>query len=180
MEKYSEVIGLPVICGYDGRKLGTVKDVVFCIGEKKVLAFLLETRGYKIGKKVIFVGDVLSLGRDALIIGNAKDMQNIRKVKDRPEFKNKIDILGVRVYTRSGDEIGTVKDILIDFNLGRMDGVEISDGLVKDIYEGRNILPLIGKTEFGEESILVDNESVEEMVGTGGGIRNILVGRKKC
>jgi len=38
---------------------------------------------------------------------------------------------------------------------------------------------LIGKVEFGEENILVDNEAVEEMMETGGGIKNLIEGNKK-
>jgi len=60
---------------------------------------------------------------------------------------------------------------LFDLKHGKIDGIEVSDGLLQDIVKGRSVLPLIGKVEFGEENILVDNEAVEEMMETGGGIK---------
>ena len=179
MQRYSEVIGLPVVCATDGKRVGLIKDIVFCPKEKKMVAFLVERKGYEILKKVVFIKDVLSLGKDALIINYLNDVKDLRKVQDSPEFKEKGDILGLRIYTRSGEEIGVAKDVLLDFTHGKIDGIEVSDGLIQDILKGRNILPLIGKVEFGEENILVDSESVEEMMETGGGIKNIIEGKKR-
>jgi uncharacterized protein YrrD len=173
------VIGLPVVCATDGKRVGLIKDIVFCPKEKKMVAFLVERKGYEILKKVVFIKDVLSLGKDALIINDLNDVKDLRKVQDSPEFKEKGDILGLRIYTRSGEEIGVAKDVLLDFTHGKIDGIEVSDGLIQDILKGRNILPLIGKVEFGEENILVDSESVEEMMETGGGIKNIIEGKKR-
>jgi len=179
LQRYSEVIGLPVVCATDGKRVGLIKDIVFCPKEKKMVAFLVERKGYEILKKVVFIKDVLSLGKDALIINDLNDVKDLRKVQDSPEFKEKGDILGLRIYTRSGEEIGVAKDVLLDFTHGKIDGIEVSDGLIQDILKGRNILPLIGKVEFGEENILVDSESVEEMMETGGGIKNIIEGKKR-
>lgn len=180
MERYSEVLGLPVICAANGKMLGIVKDIVFCPKERKVVAFLLERKGCEIRKRVVLIEDALSLGKDALIVDDVDSVKELRKVEDGPEFKEKGDILGLRIYTKSGDDLGVVKDVLFDFTHGKIDGVEISDGLVQDIVKGRNVLPLIGKVEFGEENILVDSESVEEMMETGGGIKNIIEGNKKA
>jgi len=40
---------------------------------------------------------------------------------------------------------------LFDLKHGKIDGIEVSDGLLQDIVKGRSVLPLIGKVEFGEE-----------------------------
>ncbi|HPD00024.1 MAG TPA: PRC-barrel domain-containing protein [Acetivibrio sp.] len=179
MLRYSEVIGLPVICATDGKRLGVIKDIVFCPKDKKVVAFLVERKGYEILKKVVFMKDIQSMGKDALIINSPKDIKDLKKVQDSNELKEKGDILGLRVCTRSGEDVGVAKDVLLDFTHGKIDGIEVSGGLIQDILEGRNILPLIGKVEFGEEYILVDSESIEEMMETGGGIKNIIEGKKR-
>ncbi|HOM02547.1 MAG TPA: PRC-barrel domain-containing protein [Acetivibrio sp.] len=179
MNRYSEVLGLPVICAADGKKLGIVKDIIFCPKEKSVVAFLLERRGYSMRRKVVFASDVLSLGRDALIVNDVDDVKDIKKVQHRPEFKDKWDILGLPIYTKTGEDLGVAKDVLFDLEHGKIDGIEVSDGLLQDIVKGRSVLPLIGKFEFGEENILVDSEAVEEMMETGGGIKNLIEGNKK-
>ncbi|MFZ5988106.1 MAG: PRC-barrel domain-containing protein [Bacillota bacterium] len=179
MERYSEVIGLPVICAADGKKLGVIKDIVFYPKEKRIFAFLLERKGCELRKKVVLIEDVLSLGKDALIVNDAKDIKELKKVQDAPEYKEKGDLMGLRIYTKSGEDLGVVKDILFDYERGTLDGVEVSDGILQDIVNGRNVMPLLGKVEFSQENILVDSEAAEEMMETGGGIKNIIEGNKK-
>ncbi len=170
LHKYSQVIGLPVICADNGKKIANVKDVVFCPHKKSVLAFLIESRRYELKKKAILAKDVLSLGRDALIINDCSCITDFKELERTQELKERGRLLGRRIYTKWGEDLGTVEDVLFDHRNGTVEGVEVSDGLLQDIIQGRRILPLFGKVEFGEDNILVDNEAVEEMMSTGGGI----------
>jgi len=67
LHRYSEVLGLPVICTADGKNLGTIKDIIFCPKEKSVVAFLIECK-VTTEEKGGFCFGCLSLGRDALIV----------------------------------------------------------------------------------------------------------------
>lgn len=175
LQKYSEVIGLPVICADNGKKIANIKDVVFCPQKRSVLAFLLESRRYELKRKAVLTKDVLSLGRDALIINDCSCVADIKKLEKNQELKDRGQLLGRRIYTKWGEDLGRVEDILFDHKNGSVEGVEISDGLLQDIIQGRKILPLFGKVEFGEDNILVDNEAVEEMMNTGGGLKRRLL-----
>lgn len=174
LERYSEVVGLPVICADSGKKIGVVEDIIFCPSEKRVNAFMLERTGYQIGRKVVLMKDVLNLGRDALIVNDDLCVTPLHTVKYTDEFRNKADVKGLRIYTRSGEDLGIVKDVLFDFKTGIIEGVEVSDGILNDLLQGRNVLPLFGKVEFNDKNILVDREAVEEMTSTGGGLKNLV------
>ena len=174
MERYSEVLGLPAICLEDGKKVGVIKNIIFCPKKKKLLAFLLECRSYELSKKVILAEDIINLGKDAVIISDLKCLKDLRKIKNTDEFIDKGEVIGLRVYSRSGEDMGIVKDVIFDYKTGSIEGVEISDGLMQDIVKGRSVLPLIGKVEFGEDVILADSEAVEEIMETGGGLKNII------
>jgi len=175
LKRYSEVIGLPVICAEDGKRLGTIKDVIFKPSSKSVVAFLLERKGFDMAKKLVLIKDVLNLGNDAMIINDCTCVQKIKGEEYKRRFKEQGVIHGLRVYSKKGQDFGVVKDVLFDYKTGSIEGVEVSDGLLQDIYSGRNILPLFGKVEFSSENILVDSEAVEEMIDTGGGIRRRLL-----
>jgi uncharacterized protein YrrD len=95
-----------------------------------------------------------------------------KKAADGEELGEKGGIRGLKIFTRSGEELGEVKDVLFDNRTGMVEGVEVSDGLYQDIVHGRKILPLFGKVEFSEDILFVDREAVEEMTKTGGGIKN--------
>lgn len=175
MERYGEVVGLPVICVDNGKKIGIVSDIVFCPGSREAKALVLERKGCQIRKKAIMFEDILSLGKDAVIVNDCSCAKNLKELEHSGSLKEKGIIKGLRIYSKSGDDVGVVKDILFDYKSGKIEGVEVSDSLIQDIMQGRNILPLYGRVEFSEENILVDKEAVEEMMNTGGGLIKKLI-----
>ena len=174
MEKYSEVIGLPVICAGNGKSLGTVKDIIFCPGTREVKALLLERKGLQVNNRVILIKDVSSFGKDAIMVENCSCAVEMKKAGRNGALGAKGQVRGLKVYTKTGDNLGTVEDVLFDYNTGLIEGLEISDGLMQDLIQGRKVIPLIGKVEFGSENIIVDKDAVEEMVSTGGGLKKLL------
>jgi len=178
LEKYSEVVGMPVICSDNGKKAGNIKDIIFCPEGRKIKAFILEQKGYELIKKVILMKDVVSFGKDAVFIRDSSCIRTMKNLEKSGELEGKGEIRGLRIISREGNDLGIVKDILFDCKTGVVEGVEVSDGLIQDIMEGRKVIPLFGKVEFGEENILVDKEAVEEMRNTGGGIMNKLLQKR--
>jgi uncharacterized protein YrrD len=176
LEKYSEVIGLPVICVEDGKKIGIIKDVVFCTKFKEVKAFILEHKGIEIRKKIILLKDVLSLGSDALVINDRNCLTTLSKVKKTEDFKYSGKIKGLKVFSKTGNDLGTVNDIIFDYKNASVEGVEVSDGFFQDIVLGRKVVPLFGKVEVGSENILIDKEAFDEIRTTGGGLKKIITG----
>jgi uncharacterized protein YrrD len=174
LERYSEVVGLPVLCADNGKRLGTVKDVIFSPRHKCVFGLLLERKGTSIWGKLIRLKDILSLGRDAVIINDSSCLTAAKDVDGNEEYKSRGKILGLRIFAKSGKDLGVIEDVMFDYRSGHIEGVEVSDGLLQDIYKGRRILPLFGKFEFSQENLLVDREALEEMTDTGGGISKIL------
>lgn len=172
MNKYSEVVGLPIICIDNGKLIGLVRNIVFNFKSRAVEAFIFEKTGLVNSRKVLLLKDVIRLGKDAVVIENENCTIPWKEAGKSLSLKNENILTGFRVFSRSGKEMGVVKDILFDCKTGLIEGVELSDSLFIDLINGRNILPLLGKVEFGEDIILVDNEAVEEMTNTGGGIRN--------
>lgn len=178
MERFSEVVGLPVICFDTGRSAGNVCDIIFSPKERKIIAFLLEQKGYGLFKRVVLLKDIVSIGRDIVVIENASAVKTLKSVEKTGELEGKGEIRGLRIISRAGSDLGVVKDVLFDHRTGLLEGVEISDSFIQDIIRGRNIVPFFGKVEFGEENIIVSREAIEEMQNTGGGIMRKLLGEK--
>ena len=172
LNKYSELLGLPVICSDNGKLIGLIKNVILNLETRTVEALVFEKDGLVNKRKVLLLKDVIRLGRDAVIIENDRCTIPWKEAGKNLTLNKENILMGFRVYSKSGKEMGIVKDILFDYKTGLIEGVELSDSLFNDLINGRNILPLFGKVEFGEDIILVDSEAVEEMTNTGGGIRN--------
>ncbi|HHW31559.1 MAG TPA: photosystem reaction center subunit H [Clostridiaceae bacterium] len=176
MIRYREVIGMPVFCSQKGKKLGIVGDVIVSLEERKVKAFELEKKGFGVNSKGFLFESIENLGTDAIILKNffCLDFLNnlgVKKPFDKGTPFNRGVICGRKVYTKTGRELGVVKDYFFDPVTGRVEGIELSDGIYEDIVQRRNILPLFGKVEFGEDNVMVGREAVEEMMSTGGGIK---------
>lgn len=175
LHKYSEVLNLPVICADDGMKAGVVKDILFSLQDKEVKGFLLAHNGLSTDKRVLLPDEVKSLGSDAAVISSPECIRKIDRSAYSEAFPDEGRLIGIKVFSKDGEELGIVKDVIFDFRSKKVEGFIISDGLLQDILEGRKLLPLFGKVEFGEELIVVDNEAVDEIEISGGGIKNRLL-----
>lgn len=176
MERSSEVLGLPVIAFENGKKLGDIKDIVYCPKKREIKGFILENRGFDRRKRMLLFKDVLNIGKDAIIAQGPDCVVPVRESGAGEGTGDEGGILGLKIYSRSGENLGVVKDVLFDQKTGLVEGVEASDGLIQDIIQGRKLVPLFGKVEFGSETLLVDREAVEEAEETGGGIKKRLLG----
>ncbi len=178
MERLSEVVGLPVISAENGKKVGTVANLIFCPQRRRLEAVLLVPEGYLSGEMVILLKDVLNIGRDAVITSSSSCISAMKAVQTEGELEETGKLEGLKIYSRAGEDLGVVKDVLFDQKTGLVEGVEVSDGIIQDIIQGRRVIPLFGKVEFGGDILLVDREAVEESEETGGGIKRILLGER--
>lgn len=174
LKKYSEILGLPVIVTKDGMKIGTIKDLAFRNDNKGVVAFIIEKDSHFVKGNIILLRDVRSLGNDALIIDDPDCLLEFKVLKKTGDIQEKVMLRGLKIYTHAGDDIGTVQDVFFDYKTGKVEAVQVSDGWVQDILVGRSILPFFGRVEINNKNILVENEAVEEMMNTGGGLRSRL------
>lgn len=175
LRRYSEVLNLPVLCADSGRKAGIVKDIIFGLESKEVKGILVEQKGISLKKKVVFLDKLLSLGSDAAVINSSDCISEMDRTAFSEAFCDKGNLLGLKVFSKAGGDLGIVKDVIFDLQTGKIEGFEISGGMIEDIMQGREIIPLFGKVELGKEFAVVGSEAVEEMEETGGGIRNRLL-----
>lgn len=174
LQRYSEVLNLPVICADSGKKAGVIRDILFSAEERQVKALLLEREGISVKKRVVFLSELISLGGDAAIVNSDGCVSEMDRASFRNSFKDEGSLIGLRVFSKAGGEVGVVRDVIFDWRTGRIEGFEISDGLLQDVMHGRMLLPLFGKVELGKEFAVVEQEAVDEMEGTGGGIKGRL------
>lgn len=159
--KQSECLGLPIISASDGGIVGRVKDFLVSDKDKSIYGVTLEGNLFN-SARIILLEDVLRIGKDAMIV-YSKDV--VRNSNSSPHYSMR----DKEVYTRDGINLGIVKDIRINELNGEIECVEVSDGIIADIVNGRSVLPLIGRVLFSDSSIVVENQAYEEIeVGSRG------------
>lgn len=114
--KATEIIGHPVVTVDGGEVLADIKDVVYGTAEASLLGFTLNHRGFLGGplKQVLAWSNVVALGRDAVMVATAGDLDDredalVHEVKDA-KGRN---VLASEVITDTGERLGEVTDVVL-------------------------------------------------------------------
>ena len=159
MEKIVKYLGLPVICSSE--IVGSIKRVYFSAAKKRIVGFYVKKRRNFSGRLLLFE-DVQFFGHAGIVIQNMSCLHKIYHSGIARYMPNE-RLSGLKVYAYHGDFIGTVKNVYVDFQTGKIDALEVSSGFYDDIVTGTKQLPMLMKTEIGNELIIADRESLEEM-----------------
>ncbi len=159
MKKISQILGMPIINKKSGKKVGKVKNVVYSRDKVKILAFLLHKGNIFKEASIIRYKNIYSIGKDAVIIEDdnvvecAKSVIKINSLKELD-----YSVIGEEIMTDEGESVGFVRDIVLDEKSGKILAYILTDGLVQDIVDGRNIIPCDEKIQFGEDALIINNE----------------------
>jgi uncharacterized protein YrrD len=155
--KLQEMIGLAVFDVEDGKQVGKIQD--FIVNDDwKIEGIELENKGlFTSHVKIVQWQDIVAYGEDAVMIRN---QQAVRKT-GADDIKHTY-LLGqsklkeMSVLTEEGLLLGRVSDVYFDQELGNtIVGIEITDGFVSDLIEGRKWLPCTSDMSIGESAIMV-------------------------
>ena len=156
--KLLELIGLPVYEIETGKQVSKVKD--FRITEQWCITHLeLEGSGRK-GNVISVVRweDVTACGEDAIMIANDKAIRQTEAIHiERSFLTGKAAMKDLPVVTTEGSQLGWVADVYFQPNMGNhITGLEISDGLLSDLLEGRRQIDGMSGLKWGADVIVVE------------------------
>jgi uncharacterized protein YrrD len=175
MRKGKSVVGQHVLSLSDGRKIETVKDLVISVGNDSIVALLVDEGGLLSSSKVVPIENVTSFGKDAVVID---DSSAIVSASADPDVKAILDrkdsLLGKKVFTDNGQQLGTVSDMYFDEPTGRILGFEVSGGLFGDIARGISYLPFDDIERLGTDLIFVRPSTGEALESQVGGVQGAL------
>ncbi|AZK46569.1 PRC-barrel domain-containing protein [Paenibacillus lentus] len=163
--RLQDMIGLSVFDVEGGKQVGKVLDVMLN-EDWTISGITLEGKAlFSSNCKVVLWEDIVAYGEDAVMIRNQQavrrwEAENIQltfisgngKLKELP------------VLTEDGTMIGYVADVYFEQNLGNtITGIEISDGFISDLMEGRKVLPFTPGMTKGENAIMVPPNSEQRL-----------------
>jgi uncharacterized protein YrrD len=169
MRKGNEIIGKPVVSYGSGRKVDTVKDLIFDQNSNRLLGFLICEASWFKKAEVLLLENVLAIGADAVITASADniiDVQRVPEVAKILEYNNKLK--GTKILTTDGRNLGTMVDLYFNNETGVVEGYEVSGGLFADAYSGRSFVPSPQTLKIGKDVAFVPVETallMEEQVG---------------
>lgn len=153
MNRGRDLIGMPIMNLANGEIVGRVKDILFDPISHQFIGIEVDGSWLKGSRKICF-SDFAGIGEDAITI--AEDSV-IKKVLIEEETAVTEDtLIGSRVVTKNGNELGTIADIILDFDTGNITHYQISDGIIQDLLEGRGIIPIDAGVTYGKDAIIVE------------------------
>ncbi len=142
-----------------GDDLAEVRDVLFDPGAGLVLGFTLNKRGFLSGrlKQVLAREAVLAVGPAAIMVADPAALDH-----ELAPSGSGGDVLGDRVLTDAGVDIGTVTDVVVDTADGRVVGYEIAPVGESTGRKGRrSYIPLPDAGTASGETLIVPAAAVD-------------------
>lgn len=130
MIKGQSIIGKNVLSRADGQKFDSLKDIVVGKDPMRVVALLIDEGGLFGSPTIIPMGDVVSFGKDAIIVTDSKAAAHVDRypaIKDILDSKD--SLIGKKVFTEAGEEVGKVSDIYFDEQSGNVVGIDVTGKL---------------------------------------------------
>lgn len=162
MQKSQEVIGLSVVQGNTGKKLGAVGDVLFD-SSQAFCGLLMEDGGWLRRRRYIPKETIRAIGRDAVVIG---DEAQILPLDEKSKHWIGIcsgpkKLKGLPVLLANGYELGVIENVYFMEELGTLVGYELSDGLFSDLMDGRKVLKSSHPLIWGQDVLIAETDHVQ-------------------
>lgn len=164
MRKAKAILGLPVIVTENGKQLGTVKDILLR-KDWTVHSICIDQKRWFSPGKFIGCANIAQIGKDAVTVPHADVVTDTCAEGEAFSFvEGEPNLIRRRVLTRDGEELGALADVYIPAEMGKpIVGIEISEGLLGDLHEGRKWLPMDEPYVLGEDAVIVPDESREQL-----------------
>ena len=166
--KRQSIIGMPVIEGRTGKRLGMVRDVYTSGQNSRLEGFYVSNKGW--GKKFIGIPFMdATIGYD-MILTEGELPENSRFPEDSGGLKN---LLNKEVLREDGKQLGQISDILLDPLTGKVEALELSESIFGDLVSGRRILPWQPFERPEDDMLVITMEQADSILPCDKGIKNI-------
>lgn len=176
--KGKDVIGLNVVTIDTGTVIETVKDVAYNPTTQRIEALFVRNGGLFKQAKAIHIDAVHNIGEDAAIVADASV---VKSAKDQPKVITSISgsnkyLIQTKVLTIKGKALGKVSDIVFDSQTGIVDSMEVSQGGLKTLTEGKKSIKPSDIVTIGVDTTIVSTytELKLEAQGEQGGLKGVM------
>ncbi len=116
-ETFHQVVGRKVVSRSSAQELGTVSDFLYDGARRSIAAIVLGS-----GRKARIVDwkNVTGFGGDAVMVSDDDALREPADERENKACSGKLGLVGKRALTETGNELGTVDDVIFDPSDGRV------------------------------------------------------------
>lgn len=148
----------------EGAAVGRVKEVIIDPDEKRLLALAVDMGGWYHDIRVIPAGKISTVGDDIIMVDEkqaAVVVPNLPKIVE--QMKNPCNIIGARVISEDGRNLGKVEGFYLERDSGAISRLELSGGMFGKIWAGKISLGAEHIVTLGSEAVVVDVATAEDL-----------------
>lgn len=149
MVKASDLVGLPLLVGPDLRRIGRVQDVLVTRDGRRICGLTVDSGGWFRPLRVFDYRAVRAVGPTCLLAGREAYLD-----PDHDHHCGK-QLVGKPILSSTGDELGMMDDFHFHPSTGEVSALQISQGFVDDLLDGKQVLQAPGALFLGKEAILM-------------------------
>jgi uncharacterized protein YrrD len=177
MYKGKHIIGKSVITRDTGEIIEQVEDILFDSQQNKILGFLVDEGGMFRSARLLPFENILIIGDDGITVHDRSAVVNAQDIKEmQSTVHTKNTLLGTRVMTEDGKNLGKIQDVYFDEIIGTIEGYEVSGGMFADAMSGTAFLPSPKTINIGRDVAFVPSDVITlmDMQKEEGGIRKMM------
>lgn len=112
----ADLPGRTIVAIDSGDDIAEIRDVVFDPTTGSLIGFTLNKRGWFRGrlKRTLPVDAIAAIGPDAVLTPSAKSLVATGHTDEELPADDGFDVIGVRVLTESGDDLGEISDVVLE------------------------------------------------------------------
>lgn len=116
-ETFRQVVGRKVVSRSSAQELGTVSDFLYD-GVRRSIAAIVLGHGRK--ARIVDWKNVTGFGADAVMVSDDDALREPADERESQACSGKLGLVGKRALTETGNELGTVDDVVFDPRDGRV------------------------------------------------------------
>ena len=156
----TSLVGLPIVTTSTGEDIAETRDVIYIPDQGRVAGFTLNKRGRFAGrlKSVLALDQVHAVGRDAVMVTDASALEapDVPAAQAAAQDAKGRNVIGNRVLTDAGKELGVVRDLIVELNRGEVIGYELDGEAALQRAEGAPLLlPLPATLSVSSDTLMV-------------------------
>jgi uncharacterized protein YrrD len=162
MRRFTEILGKAIVAADSGRPLGRVDDLLIDNSQQRVMAVVVG-RGWLTNKQVLPYTHVLALGDKAVVASSAIGLvARPQWRQQRTHETSSSALMKKMIIGPTGDCIGHIRDGLVEEQVGRVCGLEISRG-IDDPLEPTVFIHTCAEMQVSRYAVLIPEAAVQEL-----------------
>jgi sporulation protein YlmC with PRC-barrel domain len=118
--RLSELTWQPVITRGDAAELGRIANFVIDPSEARVCSYRLEG-----SNRLLPISAATAVGPDAVVVQDGTELHEPRSLVEQRAVEHDLQVLGARVLTDAGEELGRLHELQFDESTGMIEELDV-------------------------------------------------------